>query len=76
MKKNEYLILKPMVPSEYTAEERKRLRDYEIKIMHSKSNSENKMVPSDYTSEEREILRNYERKIMNSKKYNNSNEER
>ena len=64
-----------MGPSEYTAEERKRIRDYEIKIMHSKSNSENKMGPSDYTSEEREILRNYERKIMNSKKHN-CNEER
>ena len=32
--KIEYLILKPMEPSEYTAEEKKRIRDYEIKIMH------------------------------------------
>jgi len=28
-----------MEPSQYTAEERKRLRDYEGKIMNSKSNS-------------------------------------
>ena len=75
MKKMEYLILKPMGSSEYTAEERKKLKEYEYKIMHSKSNSENKMGPSDYTSEEREILRNYERKIMNSKD-SNGNEER
>ena len=44
-KKMEYLILKPMGPSEYIAEERKQLRDYERKIMHSKSNFKNNMEP-------------------------------
>jgi len=33
-KKMEYLILKPMGPSEYTAEERKQLRNYERKIIN------------------------------------------
>ena len=75
MKKIEYLILNPMGPLKYSAEERKRLRDYEKKIMDSKSNLEYNMEPLEYTAEERKRIRDYERKIMNSKKYN-SNEER